>query len=177
MAASTGSADCPVQLLPAHVVPPLSTAQLAHFAREGYLVLPRARDSMWATLRAECPRFRRGDPASWTSFSEAELRAGAANKARPSGFSVYNEQQFHIRCGADELFLDLFPRAMFPVAQQLLGAGTVAWPGGVDRTAAPSGGAAGGTATAEGLCRGPVFLDRVHWAQGLGQTDAGAADR
>ena len=120
------------------------------------------------------PRFRRGDPASWTSFTEAEV--DAAHEVRSSGFSVYNRKQFHIRCGADELFLDLFPRAMHPVAQQLLGAGTVAWPAGVDGGTAPPGGD-GASGESEGLCRGPCFLDQVHWAQGLGQTNTGTADR
>jgi hypothetical protein len=163
---------------PAHVVPPLSTVQLAQFAREGFLVLPRAldpalcaqaRDYMWETLRIECPRFRCGDPASWTSFTEAEVREGA--EIRPSGFSVYNTQRFNIRCGADELFLDLFPRAMHTVAEQLLGAGTVAWPSGVDDDKAPD-----AEAEAAELCRGPCFLDQVHWQQGVG-FHTGAADR
>jgi hypothetical protein len=120
------------------------------FKEQGYLVLPgvldpalvsEARDYMWRVLSAEVPWMQRDDPATWRVFDGAEILP-----LQPSGFSCYNARQFHIRCGAEELFLDLFPRAMWAVVEQLLGAGTVAWPGG---------------AMADGLTRGPCFQDQV----------------
>ena len=173
----------PQAVPPPHVVPRLSPAQLSKFREEGFLVLPAAldpallaaaRDHVWRVLGAEVPRLRRGEPSSWAAFSADEL---AAHKEMhgPFGFSVYNRQQFHVRCGADELFLDLFPRALFSVAEQLLGAGTVAWPGGVIGVTGAAAGAAGKDEVAQeqeqdsgGLCRGPCFLDSVHWGRSIG---------
>jgi hypothetical protein len=125
--------------LPPHVVPPVTQAQLHDFKTQGYLLLPaaldpalcaQARDYMWRVLGAEMPRMRRDEPASWGAFDATELRGGKALAMQPSGFSCYNAQQFHIRCGGEPLFLDLFPRALWAVAEQLFGVGTVAWPGG-----------------------------------------------
>eukprot|EP01052_Picozoa_sp_SAG31_P017438 SAG31_NODE_1193_length_9454_cov_38.779156_2_plen_260_part_00 len=52
--------------------------------------------------------------------------------------------RFYIRNGTSELMLDLCPRALFPVAEQLLGVGTVVYPEGLDEN---------------GMAMGPAFSD------------------
>ena len=142
--------------LPGHMVPPLSATQLQQFVQEGFLVLPaaldptlcaQARDYMWGVLGAHVGgRLRRDDPKTWGPFDEAERQAYPAPTSYER-FSRYNDYQFHVRCGAEELFLELFPRALWAVSEQLLGAGTVAWPAGI---------------ADDGLCTGPVFVDNAN---------------
>ena len=134
-------------------VPLLSKEQLAHFKREGYLVLPaaldpalcaRARDHMWSVIGEEVPRMRRHDPGTWTPFDQDAEPTGAtrAEGADHPYFSC-GGHRFYLKCGVERLFLDLFPRALWAVAEQLLGEGEVFMP------TEPA---------ADGLCRGPVFI-------------------
>ena len=67
----------------------------------------------------------------------------------------YNEWQLMIRCGAEDAFLELLPRALFPFAEQLLGPGTVQWPAGVTDPEAHT-------------CTGPCFIDDAMNSKGLG---------
>jgi hypothetical protein len=53
--------------------------------------------------------------------------------------------RFYVRNGAGELLLNLCPRALFGVAEQLLGVGEVVWPDGVD--------------PATGAAVGPCYMD------------------
>ena len=47
--------------------------------------------------------------------------------------------RFFIRNGAEELMLNLAPRALWLVAEQLLGQGTLVWPAGLDELGATVG--------------------------------------
>ena len=131
----------------------LSPDQIAQFKRDGFLVLPsvldpelcrQVRDDMWETIDGRFPRLKRDDPSTWGPISEEE---SAKLKARPEeGGDPYfngNGHKFYVRNGAEERLLDLAPRALWKVAEQLLGEGTVVRPTGVDDS---------GTAT------GPCFM-------------------
>ena len=135
--------------LPAHQVPRLTAAQMAHFKAEGYLVLPgaldpglcaQARDHQWATLRKSIPTMDRDDPSTWPR----DLKATRTDVQAPEDpYLATSPTGFHIYCGTEPLFLDLFPLALWQVVEQLLGAGTTVRP----RPADP------GT----GLCHGEFF--------------------
>lgn len=121
----------------------LSADQVAQFKRDGFLILPgvldpelcrRARDEMWDTVQTYLPRIRRDDPSTWGHISEAESKALSA-KRPPGGGDPYfggSGHRFYIRNGAEDLMLDLAPRAVWDVAEQLLGTGSIARPGGLD---------------------------------------------
>lgn len=120
----------------------LSPSQLAQFARDGVLILrgvldpalcQAARDRLWECAPPQ-GRFRRESPSSWVGpWREEEEEymvtgsrlEGARGKAVRAGF---NWQVRHV--ASEELLLDLVPRAVMPLAEQLLGAGTVAEPKG-----------------------------------------------
>ncbi len=134
-------------------VEPLTTSQIAQFKRDGFLVLPsvldpelcaRARDEMWETIDEHLPRMKRDDPTTWTHITEEE---NARLSVRPDGggdpYFNGNGPRFTVRNGAEEILLNLAPRALWKVAEQLLGEGTVVRPDGLD---------ASGTAT------GPAFM-------------------
>jgi hypothetical protein len=137
-------------LMGIHRVPPLTPAQVATFEREGFLVLPAcldpglctaARDTMWSTLSARVPRLRRDDPSTWGPFTEDESVGPATGSPefRCGGF------RFYCHNGASDLMLDLFPRAMAGVFEQLLGAGEVTHPAGLN---------------ADGNMVGPAYISR-----------------
>ena len=124
-------------------VPRLTTEQIAQFKRDGFLVLPavldlelcrQTREQMWELIAEHRPSMKRDDPATWLPFSDEE-RAGYE---RPEGggdpYFGGGGHRLYIRNGAEELLLDLAPRAMFDVAEQLLGEGEVIWPNGLDET-------------------------------------------
>ena len=141
-------------------VPRLTPEQVAHFVREGYVVLPAAldpsacaavEDEMWAILATELPRLRRHEPSSWGAFApeERSYRRPDHNDSYPGGdplcvadmdhrFITKNEQ-----LGGSAL-LDAHPRALWDVAQQLLGEGEVVYPAGLGP---------------DGKFSGPVFYD------------------
>lgn len=117
-------------------VPPLTPSQLATFEREGFLVLPAcldpalcaaARDAMWSTLAARVPRLKRDDPSTWGPFIEDETHGVVATP----DFRCGPGYRFYCYNGASELMLDMFPRAMAGVFEQLLGAGEVTHPAGL----------------------------------------------
>jgi hypothetical protein len=121
---------------------PLTPDQIVQFKRDGILVLPavldpalcrQARDEMWETIESHLPRMKRGDASTWGRFSEEET---ADLKQRPEGggdpYFSGSGHRFTIRNGAEELSLNNGPRAMWQVAEQLLGKGTVVWPTGLD---------------------------------------------
>ena len=116
----------------------LSRAQITHFKREGWLslrgaldpsLLRHARERLWECIDAShLSRLRRDSPDSWVGpFSAEEEGAG-----RDRGHKV-NCGEFGLQAmvGGEDAILDLFPRALWPIAVQLLGLGTVVYPGGI----------------------------------------------
>ncbi len=124
-------------------VPLLTTKQIAQFKRYGYLVLPavldpercrQVRDDMWETITAYVPRMHRDDPSTWGPLTEEENKKLGAQLPEIGGEPYFNGKghRFYIRNGAEQPLLDLAPRAVWQVAEQLLGKGTVVWPEGHD---------------------------------------------
>ena len=125
-------------------VVPLTVNQISQFKREGFLVLPavldpafcrQARDEMWEAIQAHLPRMKRGEPSTWTPIIEEESTKLKAQKPLGGGDPYFsgNGHRFTVRNGAEELMLDLGPRALWIVAEQLLGQGTLVWPAGLDK--------------------------------------------
>jgi hypothetical protein len=120
----------------------LSPDQIARFKRDGFLILPaaldpdlcrQARDQMWETIASYLPRMRRDDPSTWGPLSQEESDRLKAQK--PQGGDPYfggSGHRFFLRNGAEPHMLDLGPRALWQVAEQLLGRDTVVWPAGLD---------------------------------------------
>ena len=142
----------PAQDLVPRQVPRLTAAQIAALKRDGYLVLPGAldlrlcaavRDSMWEDLSAIIPRLRQHDRRSWTPFTDDEA-ARLAEGLHPK-LELQGSHRFFLRNGVDESLLDLFPRALFDVAEQLLGEGEVVYPRG----------------RVDGVVSGPCFMDAL----------------
>ncbi len=124
-------------------VAPLTAGQIAQFKRDGVLVLPaaldpelcrRARDDMWETIAADLPRMKRDDPSTWGPITEEEQAGFPARRPKEGGEQLLGGKghRLVIRNGANELMLDLGPRALWRVAEQLLGKDTVVWPAGAD---------------------------------------------
>ena len=126
----------------------LSESQIAQFKRDGMLVLPgvldldlcrRARDQMWEIIAEHRPSMQRDDPATWVPFSEEEENS----YKRPTGggdpYFIGRGHRFYIRNGAEELLLNGAPRALWGIAEQLLGEGEVVWPAGIDDSGATTG--------------------------------------
>ena len=135
-------------------VPSLNTDQIAQFKRDGFLVLPgvldselchKARESLWAAVEAHLPAMKRGEPSTWTPFDDEV--SGHLNARRPEiGGDPYfftEGHRFYVRNGTEPYMLDLAPRALWRVAEQLLGQGTVVWPAGADES---------------GMTTGPCFM-------------------
>ena len=129
-------------------VAPLTASQIAEFKRTGYIVLPgvidadlcrQARDQMWDTVAANRPRMKRDDPTTWVPFTDEEK----AGYERPDdGGDPYFSGGGHrmiIRNGAEDLLLDIGARAVWDIAEQLLGTGEVVWPGGLDSSGCTTG--------------------------------------
>ncbi len=132
----------------------LTDRQIAQFKRDGYLVLPaaldadgcaRIRERMWQVLGEYLPRLKRDDPTTWTPITDEEHARLSAQKPANGGdpYCAGRGHRFYIRNGTEPLMLDVAPRALWAVAEQLLGVGTLVWPAGHD---------------AEGFTRGPCFL-------------------
>ena len=126
-------------------VAPLTASQIAQFKRDGVLVLPavldpdlcrRARDDMWQTIAADLPRMKRDDPSTWGPITEEESAGLRARRPANGGEPLLSGKghRLTIRNGAEELLLDLGPRALWRVAEQLLGEGSVVWPAGSDES-------------------------------------------
>ena len=155
----------------------LTTQQIAQFKRDGYLVLPaaldaercrQARDDMWRTIGEYLPRMKRQDPSTWGHITDAESESFEASRPAAGGDPYFGGKghRFYIRNGTEESMLDLAPRAMWPVAEQLLGAGSIVEPAGMD---------------ASGTTVGPCFMsdDAVgglasHLRDTLGQPEKGS---
>ena len=124
-------------------VPLLTASQIAQFKRDGFLVLPavldpelcrQARDAMWDAIATHLPRMKRDDPSTWGPLTEEESAALNAQRPEVGGDPYFGGggHRFYIRNGAEQFMLDLAPRALWQVAEQLLGEGTVVWPAGED---------------------------------------------
>ena len=125
-------------------VEPLTVDQIAQFKRDGFLVLEevldpelclRARDEMWEVIQAHLPRMKRDDPSTWGPITEEES-IKLQHRPEDGGDPYFsgNSHRFTVRNGASELMLNLAPRALWQVAEQLLGKGTVVWPAGIDES-------------------------------------------
>ena len=136
-------------------VAPLTASQIAQFKRDGVLVLPavldpelcrRARDDMWETIAADLPRMKRDDPSTWGPITEEETAGFSARRPADGGEPLLSGKghRLTIRNGAEDLALDVGPRAAWQVAEQLLGKGTVVWPAGLDQS---------------GFATGPCLMD------------------
>jgi hypothetical protein len=147
-----------------HQVPPLTAGQIAQLKADGFLVLPpgqaldpgqmrACRDELWEELAGLVPRMQRDDPSSWTPFTADEVPPRPADPAYGSSYGGGDPRfkpggaRFNLNCGCDELHLDSFARPLLAVAEQLLGAGRVVRPLGVDAAT----GRAAGSYYADGL--------------------------
>jgi hypothetical protein len=126
-------------------VEPLTANQIAQFKRDGFLTLPavldpelcrQARDDMWETIAANLPRMKRNDPSTWGPFTEEESAKLSARQPEIGGEPYFagKGHRFTVRNGAEQPMLDLGPRALWPIAEQLLGQDTVVWPAGHDES-------------------------------------------
>ena len=131
-----------------HQVDPLTEEQIARFKRDGMLVLPgvldadlcrRARDQMWEIIDEHRPAMRRGDPATWVPFSEEEKASYRREETGGDPYFSGSNHRYYIRNGVEELLLNLAPRALWRVAEQLLGEGEVVWPAGADEAGETTG--------------------------------------
>ena len=131
-------------------IAPLTSDQVVQFKRDGYLVLPgvldpercrSARDKMWETLADGLPRMKRDDPATWGPISDEESERLAAKRPSGGGEPLLGGKghRFYIRNGAEQDMLDLSPRALWTIAEQLMGADTVVWPEGADESGMTTG--------------------------------------
>ena len=128
--------------------------------QDGFLVLPGAldegacaemRDRMWAEISAAVPRLDRNDPKSWGPFtadeSPSQRRPGPEFNDSHEGGDVRFEcgpgHRYYLRNGADDFHLDFFPRALWDVAEQLLGRDELTYPNG----------------EVDGKITGPCFMD------------------
>ncbi len=131
-----------------HQVEPLTESQIAQFKRDGMLVLPgvldpdlcrQARDQMWELIAEYRPSMKRDDASTWVPFSKEE----ADSYERPEGggdpYFFGRGHRFYIRNGSEELLLNTVPRALWGVAEQLLGKGEVVWPAGADEAGVTKG--------------------------------------
>ena len=142
----------------ARTAPPLSTAQVAQFKRDGFLVLPDCvdpalcealLDASWDELTSVwAPNLRRGDVSTYVpaALEAPSKRDPERNNSHPGGDPRFDcgGHRFYLKNGADERSLDLFPRALWPVVDQLCGKDRCVWPKGVG---------------ADGKISGPVFMD------------------
>jgi hypothetical protein len=151
-------------------VPLLTQPQLKSFKADGYLVLPDAldvelvkqlRDESWREIESFV-RLRQDEPSSWGPLLEEDVRH--LPKRRPDKNNSHaggdprfegSGHRFYLKNGADELHLNVFPRALWSVVEQLLGEGTVVWPRGI----------------VNGMISGPCFMNAstesglsTHWA-------------
>ena len=131
-----------------HQVAPLTESQIAQFKRDGMLVLPggldldlcrQARDQMWEIIAAHRPSMKRDDPSTWIPFTEEEADSYERPEDGGDPYFFGRNHRFYIRNGAEQLLLNTAPRALWGVAEQLLGKGEVVWPAGVDESGTTTG--------------------------------------
>ncbi len=122
-------------------VEPLTSAEIAQFVREGFLVKRRvldpelcrwARDRFWESNLA--PSLRRDDPGTWLGGTPEGERT-----SDPSGMNDRSDRyMWRLReLGGDETMIELLPRKIWPWLEQLLGAGQVVEPVPTSTAAAP----------------------------------------
>ena len=90
---------------------------------------------MWEVIQTHLPRMKRDDPSTWGPITEEES-IKLQHRPEDGGDPYFsgNSHRFTVRNGASELMLNLAPRALWQVAEQLLGKGTVVWPAGIDES-------------------------------------------
>ena len=126
-------------------IEPLIADQIAQFKRDGFLILRgvldpelcrQARDDMWDVIQTRLPRMKRDNPSTWEPITDEESAKLRAMQPEGGGepYLSGGGHQVVIRNGASELMLNLAPRALWRVAEQLLGEGTVVWPAGLDKS-------------------------------------------
>jgi hypothetical protein len=131
-------------------VEPLTASQIAQFKREGFIVLPaaldpdlcrQARDEMWEVIEANLPRMKRDDPSTWGPIIEEESAKLKAQRPEGGGDPYFggSDHRFYLRNGAEQHMLNLGPRALWQVAEQLLGKETLVWPAGVNESGTTTG--------------------------------------
>jgi hypothetical protein len=116
--------------MPTAGIAPLSSAELAHFVREGFVVRHRALDpELCAKARGRywsanlSASLSQDNPATWKVLPEAE------RVSDPAGMNDRTGQGWRLReLSGDEALLDLLPRAIFPLFEQLLGERNVVEP-------------------------------------------------
>ena len=107
-----------------------------------------AADDLWDILDEHMPRIKRHDSSTWTTFvgDEQILRRMDEGKSHAGGDVLFEckGSRFSTRNGAEQSMLDCLPRQLWSLAEQMIGAGEVTWPAGVDET---------------GEMRGPCYMD------------------
>eukprot|EP01052_Picozoa_sp_SAG31_P019204 SAG31_NODE_1391_length_8535_cov_11.998696_3_plen_331_part_00 len=109
-------------------------------------------------MQDELPRMGRDDPESWF-VTEAEAERFAKAPGEPDPYFSAQPGRIYLKNGAEQDYLDSLVRPLFPIAEQLMGAGTVVWPAGIDE---------------HGQTTGPCFLNDDS-VEGLG-THHGKSD-
>tara|TARA_B100000029_G_scaffold516253_2_gene628047 strand:+ start:47604 stop:48701 length:1098 start_codon:yes stop_codon:yes gene_type:complete len=129
-------------------VPLLTEEQISTFKRDGLLVLEgvldpnlcrHLQDQMWEVIAERRPLMKRNQPSTWTPFSKSEVDSFLPSEEGGDPYFFGKGHRLHIRNGAEDLMLNTAPRALWNVAEQLLGEGEVVWPAGVNDTGYTSG--------------------------------------
>ena len=112
-------------------------------------LVARAADGLWDILDEHMPRLKRDDSSTWTTFvgDEQILRRMDQGKSHAGGDVLFEckGSRFSTRNGAEQSMLDCLPRQLWSLAEQMMGAGEVTWPAGVDAE--------------KGEMRGPCYMD------------------
>ena len=118
-------------------IPLLTPEDVAHFKREGFVIkyglldedlMAQCRARMW---EGAPPRLTPDDPDSWVG----PLREDESISSGSHGILVNSKAGFIWKervAGGEQLMLDLLPRTLMPIAEQLLGKGNVVEPTGED---------------------------------------------
>jgi hypothetical protein len=89
----------------------------------------KVRDRFWEMNQIHWSRAKRDDPSTWDGpFADDEASTEQSDPSCVRGAGGYRLRQY---IGAEQLLLDLLPRRMLPVAEQLLGEGEVQTPEGL----------------------------------------------
>lgn len=124
-----------------HQVETLTESQIAQFKRDGLLVLPgvldpdlcaKARDQLWGIIGTHRPSMKRDDPTTWVPFAEEEADRCERPEEGGDAYFFGGGHRLFTRNGAEALLLDTAVRAVWNVAEQLLGEGEVVWPAGLN---------------------------------------------
>ena len=127
-------------------IAPLTSDQIAQFqtrripdSQRAFSTLTsavRRVTTLWEAIHAHVPRMKRDEPSTWTPIAEEESAELQARRPKGGGEPYFSGggHKFFLRNGASELMLNLAPRALWRVAEQLLGKGTVVWPAGLDES-------------------------------------------